>query len=198
MAEGAATAAERRRRGRRQKRRQEFDAQTRLTKLLAKHLPDTVFWSGVENKPRSRLGGLFQRQRGVKSGLPDVVVIANGQATYIEMKSRRGVASKRQRQIREQLLAAGATWFLARTPRAALAALALANVPFKREWRPGRIEPWEGPTTAERLPPSPELVVEGRQAVRRWRERQRLKAAVQAVERDDGAGAWAASEAAPA
>ena len=137
-----------RRKDRRQKRRQEFDAQTRLAELLATHLPDTVFWSGVESKPRSRLGGFLQRRRGIKAGLPDVLVVANGPAIFIELKSRRRVTSKAQREIRAQLLAAGAAWFLARTPRAALAALALANVPFKRPWTaPPLLQPWGGSTT---------------------------------------------------
>ena len=64
--------------------------------------------------------------------MPDLLVVANGRAVFIEMKSKRGSPSSRQRQIRTQLLAAGAAWFLAKTPPAALQALALANVPFKR------------------------------------------------------------------
>ena len=53
--------------------------------------------------------------------------------------------------------------------------------------------------TERRLPQYPEVRARQREANRRWRERKRArKAAVQAVERDDGAGALAASETAPA
>jgi hypothetical protein len=103
---------------------------------------------------------------------------------FVELKSRRGALSKVQRQTRVELLQAGAAWFLARSPDAALAALALAGVPFKRPWKAPPLQPWQGPTLEARLPPSPELVIERRQAVRRWRERKRaLKAAAR-----EGAG----------
>jgi len=41
----------------------------------------------------------------------------------VELKSRAGVASKTQKQIRAELLPAGAVWWLARSARAALMAL---------------------------------------------------------------------------
>jgi hypothetical protein len=163
-----------RRKGRRQKRRQEFDTQTRLAELLPKYLnPKTTFFSSLENRAITRLSGRLQKRRGCRPGLPDTMIVHLGRVVFVELKSRRGALSKVQRLTRVELLQAGAAWFLARTPRAALAALALAGVPFKRPWKAPPLQPWEGPTTAERLPASPELVVERRQAVRRWRERQR-------------------------
>jgi hypothetical protein len=163
-----------RRTGRRQKRRQEFDAQTRLAELLPKYLdPKTTFFSSLENRAITRLSGRLHKRRGCRSGLPDAMIVHLGRVVFVELKSRRGALSKVQRQIRVELLQAGAAWFLARTPRAALAALALAGVPFKRPWKAPPLQPWEGPTMAERLPPSPELVIQSRQAVRRWRERHR-------------------------
>jgi hypothetical protein len=72
MREGAARAAE----GRRRSRREEWDTHTRLAALLQDYLdPRTTFWSSLENSPRSLLSGLFAKRRGVKSGLPDVMVI---------------------------------------------------------------------------------------------------------------------------
>jgi hypothetical protein len=61
---------------RRVSRREEFTEQTKLAELLKKHLnPTCTFWTSLENKPLSRLSGLFQKRRGVRSGLPDVLVI---------------------------------------------------------------------------------------------------------------------------
>jgi hypothetical protein len=74
-----ATAAEHRRKGRRQKRRQEFDAQTRLAELLPKYLdPKTTFFSSVANRPIRRLSGLLQKRRGARAGIPDAMIVQLG------------------------------------------------------------------------------------------------------------------------
>jgi len=73
MSEGAADAAQCRRR---KYRRQEWIEQVKLARLLAKYLdPATTFWTSLENKPSSRLNGVLQKKRGVRSGLPDVMVV---------------------------------------------------------------------------------------------------------------------------
>ena len=190
MVEGSATAAEHPPRSRRQKRRPEFDEQTRLAVLLEQSLDSTVFWSSLENTPRTRLDELFQRRRGVKSGLPDLLVISNGQAIFVELKSRRGSLSKVQRQTRLALRGANATWLMARSARAALLGLHRSGVAFRKSFKPPQVVArWEGPTTNATLPSSPELAAAQREATRRWRERQRaLRAALVATERVGGAG----------
>ena len=88
----------------------------------------------------SRLAGLFQKRRGIKSGLPDLCVIfrckLNLKVVFIELKSRRGTASRVQRQIRLELLQVGATWWIARSARACMLALYKEGVTFKRKWTP--------------------------------------------------------------
>jgi hypothetical protein len=69
-----------------------------------------TFWTALKNKPLSPLSGMFQKRRGVRSGLPDVLVIFRQRPIFVELKSRRGVASKVQKQIRQELLPSGATW----------------------------------------------------------------------------------------
>ena len=61
-------------RRRRESRRQEWAEQTKLAEMLDKYLnaADT-FWTSLENKPLSLLSGLFQKRRGVRSGLPDLL-----------------------------------------------------------------------------------------------------------------------------
>ena len=94
---------------------------------------------------------------------------------FVELKSRAGVASKAQKQIRAKLKPAGADWWLARSARAALMALHLSGVVFRRKWKPPRLKPWEGPFADpnERLPQAPDVAARRRAAGRRSRERQR-------------------------
>lgn len=182
---------------RRESRREEWTEQTKLAGMLNKYLdPTDTFWTSLENKPISRLSGIFQKKRGVRSGLPDVQVIWRGKPIFVELKSRAGVASKAQKQVRLEMLAAGATWWLARSARAALMALHLSGVVFRRKWKPPRLKPWEGPfADSHQLPLPPGVAAQRRAARRRWRERQRVrKAAKLAAARDDAAGADIAAQ----
>jgi hypothetical protein len=182
-------------RQRRKYRHTEWSEQIRLTKLLTQYLPDNVFWSALSNAPRTALAGYLARRRGVRSGLSDIIVVYDGRAIWVEMKSPAGVASKVQRQVCAELLAAGADCYLARSKEAALVALRLSNVPFRLPWTPPPLELWEGPFTGgmicsgQRLPQHPEVAAQRRAAQRAWRERQRARMAAKlAAERDDAAG----------
>jgi hypothetical protein len=131
---------------RRKSRREEWETHVRLASLMQRYIdPSCVFWSSLENAPRSMLGGLFARRRNVRAGLPDLMVIARGlPPVFVELKSSRGVASAAK--IRTELVAAGCSWFLVRSSGAGLAALFYAGIPFKRRWQPPkRLRPWEGP-----------------------------------------------------
>jgi hypothetical protein len=84
-------------RRRRESRREEWTEHMKLAGLLDNYLdPSCTFWTSLENKPLSMLSGIFQKRRGVRGGLPDVLVIARGRPIFVELKSRRGVASKAQ------------------------------------------------------------------------------------------------------
>ena len=159
--------------------------------MLTKYLdPTCTFWTSLENKPLSQLSGVFQKRRGVRSGLADVLVIYRGRPIFVELKSRAGVATKSQKQVRVELLPAGAVWWMARSARAALMALHLSGVVFRRRWRPPRLKPWEGPFAdpTQRLPQAPDVAVRQREARRRSRQRQRARKAAQ-LARDAAAGA---------
>jgi hypothetical protein len=156
--------------------------QTKLAGLLAKYLdPSCTFWTSLENKPISRISGIFQKKRGVRSGPPDVLVIFCQKPIFVELKSRRGVASKVQKQIRAEMLPSGASCWMARSARAAQMALHLSGVIFRRKWRPPRLKPWEGPFAdpMRRLPQAPDVAARRRAARRRSRERQRARNATQ-------------------
>jgi hypothetical protein len=171
--------------------RQEWTEQTRLAEMLDECLdPTDTFWTSLENKPLSRLSGVFQKRRGVRSGLPDVLVIFRQKPIFVELKSRAGVASKAQKQIRLEMLPAGADWWLARSARAALMALHLSGVVFRRRWKPPRLKPWEGPFAdpTQRLPQAPDVAARRRAARQRWRSRRRARRPIETAERDEAAG----------
>jgi hypothetical protein len=179
---------------RRKSRREEWGTQTALAEMLPRYIdPRTAFWTSLENRPRSRLSGLLQKRRGVRSGLPDLMFISAPKVVFIELKSRSGRASRAQRRTRHELLVVGCEWFMVRSARAALTALHRSGVPFRRPWRPPELRAWEGPFdgSEKRLPQHPEVAAQQREACRRWRERKRVRALEAAAEREEGAHAGA-------
>src|SRR5215471_7260724 len=89
---------------RRKSRREEWKTQTRVAELLRRHLPAGAFATALENAPRTALSGLLAKQRGTRPGLPDLLIIWRGIIVWIEVKSRRGIASEVQRRVRDELM----------------------------------------------------------------------------------------------
>jgi hypothetical protein len=187
--EAAETLAVRRRR---LGRREEFAEQARLVAMLQELLdPGVAFFSALETRPRSALAGLLQKRRGVRAGLPDLMVVVTWKPpVFIEMKSKGGVPSAAQRRVFAELRATGADVYLARSAAAAVEALRRSNVPFRRRWEPPPLGAWEGPFSDphQRLPQHPEVAAQRRAAQRAWRERQRACKAATWQRRDDAAG----------
>ena len=181
---------------RRRRRREEWREHTTLARLLERYLdPTTTFWTSLENRPSSFLNGLLAKKRGVRSGLPDVMVIIPQRSVFVEVKSPSGRASRSQKQIREELVGVGCAWWMARSARAALTALHRSGVPFRRPWRPIPLRPWEGPFSGaeRRLPQHPEVAARQRAACQRWRAQKRARALEEAAatERADATAAQA-------
>jgi hypothetical protein len=131
---------------------------------------------------------------GVRSGLPDVMVIfALGRGSS-RVKSRGGLASRAQKRVRDELLAVGCEWWLCRSAHAALTALHRSGVKFRRPWRAVPLEPWEGPFTGaeRRLPQHPAIAARQREACRRWREKKRAHVLEAAAREDAGPSSEAA------
>ena len=76
--------------------------------------------------------------------MPDVLVLfrrAGGtRVIFIELKSRRGRVTPVQKLVRAEMLPTGAMWWMVRTARAALMALHLSGVPFRRKWKPPKLK----------------------------------------------------------
>jgi hypothetical protein len=176
-------------------RREEWTLQSEFAALLTEYLdPSCAWFTAHENKPMSRISGMLQKKRGVKSGLPDTQVIFRRKPSprcpthvvFVELKARHGVASRSQKQTRLGMLPTGAKWWMARTARAAMTALHLERVPFRLPWTPPKeIEPWEGPFSdpTRRLPQNPEVAEARREAARRYRQRRRERESALAAER---------------
>jgi VRR-NUC domain len=155
---------------RRRQRREEWIIQTIIARLLERRIdPQSVFWTALDNKPSSMLNGILQKKRGCKSGLPDFLFIVRDphKIVWIEVKSRIGRASKKQKQIFLQLRAMGCEYWLVRSIRAAFAALRLSGVPHIPLKENRELEPWEGPFAdpTQRLPQHPDLKAKQREYI---------------------------------
>ena len=109
---------------RRSSRQMEWAEQSILAEQLEELLDSTcTFWTCIENRPWSRLAGILQKKRGVRSGIPDTLIHCSGRLIGIELKSWFGRVSAAQKKVRTEMLASGAQWYCCRTATAALTAL---------------------------------------------------------------------------
>lgn len=128
-------------------RREEWREQVKLARLLTKWIdPDQVCWTATDATARSVTAGCLRKRRGVRAGIPDVLVWYCGRSITIELKSRRGQCSPAQRAARKELLKAGVQWWQCRTAISALAVLYEAGVPFRTlVHEDGTLERWVQP-----------------------------------------------------
>lgn len=87
----------------------EHQLQTGIFAYLRRALPDDAFVSSVDHaRKQSQLSGLFQRARGVRAGLPDLVIVHRGRAYWMEVKTDAGSLSDAQRALHVEIRRAGA------------------------------------------------------------------------------------------
>jgi hypothetical protein len=166
-------------------RREEWQEQIKLAALLDTWLdPACTFWTATDPVAPTAMSGFLRKRRGVKPGVPDVLVIFRKKPIFVELKSRQGLCSPSQRTAREAILRAGAQWWVARSANAAMWSLARSGVRFRtrtrddgttERWRQPRLARWEVPRRdpAEPRPNAPDVAARRRAARQRWRERQR-------------------------
>lgn len=133
--------------------------------------PACADWTATDPVAPNALSGAIRKERGVKPGVPDVLIWYCGKSIVVELKSRHGQCSPSQRAKREQLLRAGVQWWVCRSARAAMWALHQAGVPFRtiiredgtiERWQQPELLAWEVPKRdpAERRPRAPEWELE--------------------------------------
>jgi hypothetical protein len=177
----------RRLRSNRPPRHEEWSEQIKLAALLDRWLdPACSFWTATDPVAASATSGAGRKQRGVKPGIPDVLVWYRGRTITIELKSRQGACNPAQRIARERLKRAGVEWWECRSAKAAMWALAESGVQFREivnddgtieRWQRPELADWEVPRRdlAESRPNAPEVLAQRRAAVQRWRERKRTR-----------------------
>jgi hypothetical protein len=128
-------------------RREEWREQVKLARLLDKWLdPACSTWTATDPVAATVTSGFMRKKKGVRPGVPDLLVWYCGQSITIELKSRRGQCTRSQRSMREQLLRAGVQWFVCRSAIAAMWALYESGVPFRTiVHEDGTIERWQQP-----------------------------------------------------
>ena len=75
-------------------RREEWQEQIKLAALLDTWLdPACTFWTATDPVAPSVTSGFLRKRRGVKPGVPDVLVIFRKKPIFVELKSKAGVAN---------------------------------------------------------------------------------------------------------
>ena len=59
--------------------------------------------------------GMILRGMGLKAGVPDVLIVHEGRAHWVELKAPRGVLSEAQRSTLALIAAAGCPWVVCRS-----------------------------------------------------------------------------------
>ncbi|MDA8052028.1 MAG: VRR-NUC domain-containing protein [Rhodospirillales bacterium] len=131
--------------------------QRALAELLARRLGPGVWWTMVDAfGPFRPWIVALRRARGIRSGVPDLLLLHRGRLTAIEMKTSAGRLTESQKTMRPELLAAGARWFCCYSVEAVLQVLKRLRVPLQadprgaaavRKWKrrlglPGGEEPY--------------------------------------------------------
>jgi hypothetical protein len=174
-------------------RREEWQEQKKLARLLDKWLDGTrAWWTANDPVAPNAISGAIRKQRGVKPGVPDVEVLYRGKLIGIELKSRSGRCTPAQRAEREAILRAGGQWWVCRSANAAMWALYKSGVRFRTIvhedgtiecWRSPRLPKWEVPRRdpSEPRPQHPKVSAQRRAARRRWMLARRRACAAQLV-----------------
>jgi hypothetical protein len=117
-----------------------------------------------------------------------MLIPADKQPVFVELKSKSGYLSERQREVRQELLRVGCAYFVAMTAHGAMTAIVASRIVLRRPWR----DPAPPHTDTFRIPRAAAVLKQRREE--RWRARSRQRARAVEAARGDGAGASAASE----
>ena len=89
----------------------EHDLHRSVAEFLNVALPPDVYWTTIGHGgfPLSQALAGRMKARGLKAGVPDILLVVNGQARFIELKIEGGYLSPAQKCTIEQLACAGAS-----------------------------------------------------------------------------------------
>jgi len=109
----------------------EWRDQRAYAAFLSKALPPEAYWTSIDvgGSKSIRLGQL-RKARGVKAGIPDVLIVHRGTTLWLECKAGTSL-SPAQEVTRNALLANGHQWALVRRPEELETALLAAGIPLR-------------------------------------------------------------------
>jgi 2-keto-3-deoxy-L-fuconate dehydrogenase len=70
--------------------------QRAVAQYLDAALPPGSWWTSIDSAGRGPIAGARMKRRGVRRGLPDILVLCNTMTIWIELKSQRGRVSDEQ------------------------------------------------------------------------------------------------------
>ncbi len=110
----------------------EFDLHKACAQFLDVALPEDAVWfhpASGEKRPKATAGKL--RAMGVKPGIPDLCIIYQGQAVFVELKAGKGRLSDAQEFMQWRLVVAGARVMIECRSVEALAAFLEQIIPLR-------------------------------------------------------------------
>jgi hypothetical protein len=109
----------------------EWSLQRAIAVYLSKALPPEIYWSAIDiGSAGSAHQGALRKARGVKAGLPDLLVAFAGRALWLEIKNGSSL-SEPQKLTRDALRANGHAWALVRSLEDVEAACVSAGIPLR-------------------------------------------------------------------
>lgn len=99
--------------------------------FLSKALPPEAYWTSIDvGRSKSAHEGQLRKARGVRAGIPDVLIAYRGTTLWLEIKAATYL-SEPQKLTRDALIANGHHWALVRSPEDVEAACLAAGIPLR-------------------------------------------------------------------
>ena len=112
--------------------RKEDALQIAVAKFLHHALPADAIYTGIEHAGKSSIiAGAIRKAKGIRRGLPDLLVWYRGRHFGIELKTATGVQSDAQREFARAMVANGFGYHVCRSIEAVEAAVASYQIPLR-------------------------------------------------------------------
>lgn len=105
--------------------------QIAVAQYLDRALPPDAFWTSIDSAGRGPIAGARMKRRGVKRGLPDILILWSSVTLWIELKSRKGRVSEQQDDFGWHAIRAGHHWHVCRSVDDLASRLAEYGIPLR-------------------------------------------------------------------
>lgn len=111
--------------------RPEQELHKTVKKYLDLILTPHSWWTTIDHAAKGRFQGQMRKARGVKKGIPDILILFAGRTYWIELKAPDGKLSPEQKACHEAIVSAGGGVTVARSVDHVSDALARWQVPTR-------------------------------------------------------------------